>query len=128
MLGNSPYFDRSEFACNCGCGQDTVDIDLFKILSGLRQYFGRPISINSGNRCYEYNEKVQKEANPNYVSGSSKSQHVLSKAADIVVKGVSPDEVADYLEKKYKGLYGIGRYNTFTHIDSRSSMSRWDYR
>ncbi|EAS4214514.1 serine/threonine protein kinase, partial [Salmonella enterica] len=24
----SKYFKRSEFACKCGCGQDTVDAEL----------------------------------------------------------------------------------------------------
>ena len=128
MIYNSPYFKREEFACKCGCGQDTIDADLFKVVISVREFFGEPVTINSGNRCYEYNEKVQLEDNPNYVKGSSKSQHVKSKAADIVVSGVSPDRVANYLESNYKGKLGIGRYKTFTHIDSRSTEARWDKR
>jgi len=126
MIYNSPYFSREEFACKCGCGQDTIDADLFKVLVAVREFFGSPVSINSGNRCYSYNEKVQVAANPNYVKGSSNSQHVKSRAADIVVKGRSPDEVADFLEKQYKGKLGIGRYKTFTHVDSRNTEARWD--
>ena len=35
-----------------------------------------------------------------------------------------PDEVADACEK----FDGLGRYDTFTHIDSRGSKARWDKR
>lgn len=45
-------------------------------------------------------------------------------ATDIVVKGMTPDEVADACEK----FDGLGRYDTFTHIDSRGKKARWDFR
>ena len=57
--------------------------------------------------------------------GAKKSQHLLGRAADIVVRNVSPDVVATYLEQQYPFAYGIGRYATFTHIDSRSQRRRW---
>jgi uncharacterized protein YcbK (DUF882 family) len=123
-----PYFKREEFACKCGCGFDVVDVELWKVLQNVREYFGKPVSINSACRCHEHNEKVQKEANPKYVPNSSKSKHMEGIAADITVSGVSPDKVADYLEKIYRSQFGIGRYNTFTHIDVRPGKARWDYR
>jgi hypothetical protein len=46
-------------------------------------------------------------------------------ATDIAVKGMSPDEVADCAEKLFDGL---GRYDTFTHVDSRGKKARWDLR
>ena len=47
------------------------------------------------------------------------------KASDIKLDGMDPDMVYDYLDKKYPDKYGIGKYKTFTHIDSRSKKARW---
>lgn len=112
----SPHFSRSEFACKCGCGFDTVDARTLELLEDVRQHFGTPITITSGCRCRAYNQRV---------GGSPNSQHLLGRGADIQVRNVTPAEVAGYLERVYPGKYGIGRYQTFTHIDSRGSAARW---
>ena len=113
------YFEREEFACQCGCGQDTVDAELMRVMDDVRAYFNRPVTISSGNRCVSHNK---------IVGGSGNSQHLYSKAADFVVIGVHEDIVADYLEKKYSDTYGIGRYNGRTHVDCRENKARWDKR
>ena len=110
----SKNFSRKEFACKCGCAYDTVDARLIHFLEMIRERFGAPVKINSGCRCSSYNMKV---------GGSLHSQHLLGRAADIVVDGVPPDAVADYAESI--GAPGVGRYATFTHIDSRNTVSRW---
>lgn len=113
------HFSRSEFACRCGCGFDTVDHELIGVLEALRDRFGATVSINSGCRCATHNQAE---------GGSPKSQHLLGKAADVVVTGVLADKVADYLESAYPDKYGIGRYKGRTHIDVRAAKSRWDLR
>ena len=46
-------------------------------------------------------------------------------AADVVKVGCTPAEVADTLEKHpHAKLFGLGRYNTFTHIDVRGMIGR----
>lgn len=112
-------FRREEFTCECGCGFDTIDYELLEVLEDVRQHFGNPIIINSGCRCVSRNHAV---------GGSPHSQHVIGRAADIVVKGIEADSVADYLENKYQNKFGIGRYNGRTHIDTRSGKARWDNR
>ncbi len=113
------YFKRKEFACKCGCGLDTVDFELASILDSLREHFNSPVLVDSGCRCSSQNARI---------GGAKSSQHLLGRAADIKVEGHSPDEVADYLDQLYPNFYGIGRYNTWTHIDSRDSKARWDER
>ena len=103
-------FSRSEFACKCGCGFDTVDIGLIRLLQKVRNHFGQSVHITSACRCPSHNESV---------GGSRNSQHKLGRAADIIVAHVEPDDVADFLESKMEHG-GIGRYNTFTHVDSRT--------
>ena len=115
----STHFNRKEFACKCGCGFNAVDKELLEVIEDVRTYFDKPLIINSANRCETHNAKEK---------GSKNSQHLKGMAADIRINGVSPNSVATYLLNKYPDKYGIGMYNTFTHIDVRANKSRWDYR
>jgi uncharacterized protein YcbK (DUF882 family) len=127
-MGNrSKNFSDSEFKCKCSwraphlprCEQVFVPDALIDILQDVRDHFGRPVTVHSGHRCGPYNV---------YVGGARFSQHVNGYASDITVEGHPPNEVQDYLLAKYPNSYGIGRYNTFTHIDVRSRKARWDNR
>ena len=115
----SEHFRRDEFVCQCGCGFAEVDGELVAVLEDVRSYFGKPVIINSGCRCPEHNRSE---------GGAEHSRHLTGKAADIRVRGFSADAVATYLETKYPGKYGIGRYFGRTHIDVRPGMARWDKR
>jgi len=121
----SKHFKRSEFACRCGCGFDTVDVELLEVLEDVRTHFNLPVIISSACRCREHNEGVQKIANSNYRAYSSRSKHMYGIAADIKVKGAMPSLVYLYLSNKYPNKYGIGSYNTFTHIDIRPTKARF---
>jgi len=112
----SKYFNREEFTCKCGCGFNSVDAELLTVLEELREEFDSPVTINSGCRCVGYNKLV---------GGSAESQHTLARAADIVVAGVHPQDVYLALEATYPEQYGMGNYNTFTHIDTRDYKARW---
>lgn len=120
-------FNREEFECADGSEMPIeVQLNIAELavqLEIIRSHFNAPIKINSAYRSPEHNEAV---------GGSKNSQHVLGKAADIVVKGFSPDEVADALEFLISTEMikegGIGRYNTFTHYDIRGERARWNYK
>ncbi len=113
-------FGRHEFACNCGCGFDAVDIELLGVLQIVREHFNRSVHITSGCRCEARNRDTRGAAH--------KSQHPRAKAADFWVRDTHPDDVADFLESKYPHKYGIGRYSNRTHIDVRWQKARWDRR
>lgn len=111
----SAHFSRSEFECSCGCGGDTVDTTTLEALEAIRQHFDAPIKITSAYRCLMYNKEV---------GSTDASQHPLGRAVDIKVKGVDPHDVYDYADRL--GLGGVGRYSTFTHIDTRTNgPARW---
>lgn len=116
-------FSEIEFACNkgkCGCKGKSVSLQLVYALQLVRQHFGKTITINSGIRCTVHN---------NLVGGSANSKHISGQAADFTVDGISPDEVADFLDSTFTGNNGLGRYNSFTHFDVRSDKrARWDMR
>ena len=112
----SNNFKTTEMDCkgtNC-CSHTLIDKQLVIFLQKIRNHFNKPIVINSGYRCAVHNNRV---------GGARYSKHIQGKAADIAVKGVKPKEVAKYCESI--GIKGIGLYETFVHIDTRSKKSFW---
>lgn len=112
----SNWFKREEFACKCGCGFDTVDAELLEVLEDVRMHFGKAVTVTSGCRCEEHNTAV---------GGMVNSYHKKGRAADIKVAGTRPSDVQSYLRLTYPDSLGIGSYNSFTHIDSRSGKARF---
>ena len=113
---NSPEFDCNGNGC---CTETVIDPKLVEILQKIRTHFGAAVTVNSGYRCPTYNSKVSK---------STKSKHTMGMAADIVVKGKTPREVAQYCESI--GIKGIGLYETdkdghFVHVDTRTTKAFW---
>ena len=104
----------------------TVELNVQRLaeeLQYIRDFIQRPITINSGYRCESYNSTIP--------GSSSRSQHVLGKAADIVVSGMSSTEVFEELDElQHKGKIhtgGMGLYDTFVHYDIRGYRKRWNY-
>lgn len=116
----STNFKVSEFACkgNGCCSTTKVDTALITIVQKIRDHFDKPVTINSGYRCSKHNKAVK---------GTSGSKHTKGQAADIVVNGVKPAEVAKYAESI--GVKGIGLYENsdgnFVHVDTRLIKSFW---
>ncbi|MEL6678479.1 MAG: D-Ala-D-Ala carboxypeptidase family metallohydrolase [Pseudomonadota bacterium] len=90
-----------------------------RVLDALREKLGKPVAITNAYRSPAYNAAV---------GGAEHSQHKRFNACDIQVKGADPEEVADTLAgMRAEGLFhgGIGRYRTFTHIDTRGVNRSW---
>ena len=120
-------FGKFEFECKCGCEMPKDVLHQIQKLANqlqvLRDSTDKKITINSGYRCEEHNKSI---------GGVSNSQHILGKAADIVVKGIEPSitfDLVDLLINEGEMLQGgLGNYDTFTHYDIRKNKARWDYR
>lgn len=117
----SQYFVSTEFDCHGrGCCSTTlINPKLVEYLNKIREHFNAPITISSGYRCITHNRGV---------GGATGSRHTKGDAADIIVKGHSPREVAQYAESI--GIKGIGLYETakdgyFVHVDTRDYKSFW---
>ena len=118
----SPSFRVREFACK---DSDVVllDEELVVLLQCIREHFGKPVHITSGYRTAAHNAAV---------GGSKSSQHLLGRAADIQVQGVSVEDVAAYAESLMPAWGGVGRYPVkagrakgWVHVDTRPNKSRW---
>ncbi len=84
-------------------------------LQVIRDLLGKPITITSGWRTLEHNKAV---------GGAPNSMHLSGMAVDIVISGMTPKQVQDYL-KNWNG--GLGYGSTFTHLDIRPTKTRWVY-
>lgn len=115
-------FEESETADKLGI-DNTITKDLirnnvkelvFHVLQPLRDKFDVPIHINSGYRCLKLNAAI---------GGVPSSQHVMGQAADIVVEGKKPIEVAEMIVEMGLPYDQLGLYNEFVHV-SVSSRQR----
>ena len=118
----SNNFSVAEFSChgNGCCSTTKIDDKLVEYLQKIRDHFGKPVTISSGYRCPQHNGATK--------NASKTSRHTKGQAADIVVDGVVPAEVAKYAESigiKGIGLYETGRDGYFVHIDTRTTKSFW---
>jgi len=117
-------FSLSEFECKCGCEMpQSVKaniVELAENLQTLRDEVGR-LDLTNAYRCKAHNADV---------GGSTNSQHLVGKAADVKSSYFTPSEIAEVVDGLMKSerikAGGVGRYNTFTHVDIRGRIARWD--
>jgi len=112
-------FDRSEFACKCGCGKNDIKDELAFKIQVVRELIKRPISINSGIRCLAHN-----------TANNSKptSSHIDGWAADLGYKGSM--ERYTLLSAITQVFDRVGVANTFIHVDvdaNKTAGALWLY-
>lgn len=101
--------------CPC-CPEQDVLPAVYIVLEMIRNHFGRPVKINSGYRCINHNKQV---------GGVPDSKHTQGLAVDVVVVGIPSKMVYEFLDNHFPNSFGLGLYNTFTHVDVRSKKARW---
>lgn len=109
----SENFTREELECPC-CHQYMIHEDALAMLQEMRNLDGKPFRINSAYRCVKHNKEV---------GGAPKSKHREGIAFDIALDGRDIEYMVELAEQV--GFKGIGRYNTFIHVDARSRKARW---
>lgn len=121
----TPNFTLDEFECHDGTPVPPTLIGNVRMLAAnlqvLRDHVKQPVVINSGYRHPAYNRSI---------GGAKNSQHLTAKAADIRVRGYTPDEAAKVIEqliaagKMRQG--GLGIYKRgWVHYDVRGTKARW---
>lgn len=91
-----------------------------QVIDHLRDRLGKPIAITNAYRGPAYNKCI---------GGASASQHMAFRALDFQVSGMDAPKVAMALRwlRDKEGFFsgGVGRYNSFTHIDTRGTNATW---
>lgn len=113
----SKNFTVKEFACSDGTDTVFISLALVNLLQKIRDRFGKAVHINSAYRTEAHNKKI---------GGAQYSQHKYGLAADIHIDGVTPKEIAAYVETLIPNRGGIGIYKSFCHVDVRAVKSRWN--
>ena len=113
----SKNFTVKEFACSDGTDTVFISLALVNLLQKIRNHFGKAVIINSAYRTEAHNKSI---------GGATYSQHKYGLAADIHINGVTPKEIAAYVETLMPSSGGIGIYKSFVHVDVRRAKSRWN--
>ena len=113
----SKNFTVKEFACSDGTDTVFISLTLVNLLQKIRDHFGKAVIINSAYRTEAHNKSI---------GGATYSQHKYGLAADIHINGVTPKEIAAYVETLMPSSGGIGIYKSFVHVDVRQVKSRWN--
>ena len=113
------HFSIKEFECKC-CNKQVMNQDFMITLELLREELEIPMIVTSGYRCERHNKAV---------GGSSRSQHLIGRAADISTVGMTSDIlytlISSAIDWDFRGI-GIGR--NFIHIDNRKRGKKlWVY-
>ena len=91
-----------------------------RVIDAMSSYMRAPVKpLTSVYRSPRYNRAVR---------GRSRSQHLQNRAIDVQFKGVSAYTVSVVARRlrragRFKG--GVGRYSSFTHVDTRGSNADW---
>lgn len=124
----TPHFLVREFRCKDGSDKILMSDETVALLEKIRTFYrkqhpGATLVVISGYRTPAWNR---------HVGGAKNSQHVKGRAVDFVVRIpnngiVNPLTVHDDINSgrifgAHKG--GLGRYRTFTHIDTGANR-RW---
>lgn len=120
--GPSEHLSWKELACKDGTPYpDKYKLDgratkIALVFEDIRSIYGLPITVLSAYRTPEHNRKI---------GGAKNSQHLEGRALDLrPPKGISIDQF--YKDIKFKvddfGIRGIGRYQTFVHVDIRPTF------
>ncbi len=84
------------------------------MLERLRELIGKPLFITSAYRDPIHNARV---------GGAPLSRHKAGDAFDIALSGLNRCELAEAAAEV--GFTGMGKYQTFLHIDTRPGHALW---
>jgi hypothetical protein len=96
------------------------------IAQEARRHFGRPMTVNTRAGGGLFGRGYRDPAYNGAVGGGTQSEHLRFRAMDVHITGIPVRDLHSwFLAHPNAGRMGIGRYNTFVHIDTRGTPARW---
>lgn len=106
------FFRREEFRCKCGRYCDGFPAEMeyaaVAVADRARGHFGKPGRVSSGLRCKQHNANC---------GGVENSRHLVGKAVDLRIDGVSGEELLAYLKGQPEVRYGYCIDGSHVHFD-----------
>lgn len=107
------FFTPEEFKCKCGgryCNGYPAEMreEVVRICDAARRHFGRPGHIISGLRCQVHNANE---------GGVANSQHMYGEACDLMIEGVSSDQLLAFILAQPGARYAYKIDGTNVHFD-----------
>lgn len=107
------FFIPDEFKCKCGgryCNGYPAQMreEVVRICDAARRHFGRPGHIISGLRCQIHNANE---------GGVANSQHMYGEACDLMIEGVSSDQLLAFIQTQPGVRYAYKINGTNVHFD-----------
>lgn len=107
------YFKREEMRCKCGgryCNGFPAEPQqlLMELADRARKHFGAPAHVVSGLRCSRWNQ-IQ--------GGVANSQHMYGEAMDILIEGITADQLLAWMQKQPEVRYCYKINSTNVHFD-----------
>lgn len=102
---------------------ELVDIRLVNLVQFIRDYFGKPVTINNWHTGGQYKESGLRAQGSK--TGAFYSQHKFGRAADLKIEGLEPEYVRNVIRKNWPKFraYGLTTIEkdtpTWVHIDVR---------
>lgn len=124
----SDHFWSTDFDCPCkqpDCRVTSISVSLIDKLETLRSLAGQPVTVDKGGGCRC--EWYEKDLGSRGMRIAKKlSQHILGKAADISIPGLSGAEIESLARRV--GFRAVGVAKNWAHVDERDDEDRrWIY-
>ena len=108
------FFQKSEFDCKCGCGNNDMNPVFLKKLDDMRSRFDFPFIVTSGYRCPEYNNRISQTGRHGpHTTGRAVDLHLFGHKAFLIIQQGSLGGWFSGLGLKQKGAYE----SRFIHLD-----------
>lgn len=89
------------------------DKKLYSAMRKIQKKYGRPLIIESAYRSKKYNDNLRARG----IKAAKKSMHILCRAIDFRIEGVSTRSLAKYA-RSLPEVGGVGLYRNWVHIDT----------
>jgi uncharacterized protein YcbK (DUF882 family) len=116
------YFNRKEFACKCGCGENHISDSFIELLDAAREHAGIPFKISSGYRCENHNRNEDGKANSSHtlLDGNGETH-----ACDIIAEGSRARSlIVESLYAVGGDRIGISKEGGFIHFDTDDTKDK----
>jgi zinc D-Ala-D-Ala carboxypeptidase len=124
-------FTLEELTCKCGCGTAYISKQAISKLQALRDRIGAPLIIVSAARCPKHNWEVGGAPHSQHLSFKARKDNgetYIQESRAFDIRTTEHDQMHMLELAQNVGFGGIGRYDTFLHVDDRGTVARWNLR